>query len=274
MFTDYLDHLYAEGINPSTAKLYTGHLTRLQEQHPDLWAVTNNDLVRYLAARRTTHKAESRKSMRTAWRSYYRWAHAAGHITTDPAAALKPIRIPKTATRVAPDNDVQRALTTADLHTRAMILLARYACLRLSEITKLHSRDRTGDLLHILGKGEKERYVPANPELLAVLVELERVQGPGHYFPGRGEHPHLHKTTVERHIKTATGWNPHSLRHAGATAAYAATGDLRAVQEFLGHASLATTERYLHTDINAIRRVAAGTVFLDDYRSPHLPAVA
>jgi len=62
----------------------------------------------------------------------------------------------------------------------------------------------------------------------------------------------MHRVAVERRIQRATGWNPHSLRHVGATAAYEATGDLRAVQEFLGHASLATTERYLHTSLAKI----------------------
>lgn len=63
---------------------------------------------------------------------------------------------------------------------------------------------------------------------------------------------------ITRHL----GVNPHSLRHAGATAAYRATRDLRAVQMLLGHSSLATTQRYLHPSLDDVRRAAAATAII------------
>lgn len=150
---------------------------------------------------------------------------------------------------------LSRGATSRD---RALVMLGRYACLRLNEITTLHMRNRDGDRLIIRGKGDKERIVYANEPLLFALRRLEQDEPSGYYFPGETD-GHLHPQSVHKIIKRITGWNPHALRHAGATAAYRATGDLRAVQDMLGHASLATTQRYLHLDDEARRRVAAAT---------------
>lgn len=140
-----------------------------------------------------------------------------------------------------------------------MIMLARYACLRLTELTTLHTSAREGDMLRIRGKGDKERLVGINDDVAAALNILERQQGRGYYFPGLAG-PHMHSQSVHKIIYRVTGCNPHSLRHAGATAAYNETRDVRAVQDMLGHSSLATTQRYLHLDMDARRRVAAATV--------------
>ena len=83
--------------------------------------------------------------------------------------------------------------------------------------------------------------------------------GVGRRLRGDQRGPHMHPMSVNKIITRITGWNPHSLRHAGATAAYNETHDLRGVQEMLGHASLAVTERYLHLDDASRRRVAAAT---------------
>ena len=138
-----------------------------------------------------------------------------------------------------------------------MLQLARLGCLRLTELTTLlHTDDRTGAWLTITGKGSKQRRIALHPDLAATLTELERRQGAGWYFPGtRG---HLHPQSVHKIIVRACGHNPHSLRHAGATAAYRATRDLRAVQAMLGHASMAVTQRYLHVDEDGLRAVALG----------------
>lgn len=257
MLTLYRDHLLAAGRGEGTARLYTGHIEHLQRFHPDLAAVTLEDLKAYLAVRRTL-AGNTRKSMRSAFRSFFGWAHTYAGFPTDPAYQLEPISVPWTVPHVAADDVVQLGLITADDQLTAMILLGRYGCLRLTELTTLHTRAREHDLLRIRGKGEKERLVPANDELLHALLTLERRLGGGYYFPGRFG-GHMHPQAVNKIITRHLGTNPHSLRHAGATAAYEATGDLRAVQMLLGHASLATTQRYLHIGMDAVRRAAAGT---------------
>lgn len=273
MMNNYRNTLLATGRSLGTVHQRMLHIEHLQRRYPNLLAVTEQDLVDYLAARRLTHAAESRKAIRASIRSFYRWAHKAGLIDSDPSADLEPVIVPVTIARIAADSDIQAALIVATLEQRAMILLARFGCLRLTELTTLHSRARQGDVLHIIGKGEKHRLVPANDDLLHVLLALEQQNGAGYYFPGRYG-SHMHPTAVGKIITRVTGWNPHSLRHAGATAAYEATGDLRAVQEFLGHSSLATTQRYLHTSLNKVRAVAAGTAFVTPLRARHHQTVA
>lgn len=208
--------------------------------------------------RRRDNAPETRKSALSSWRLFYAFAARRGLRDDDPTRDVESVRIPTRMPRVAPDDAITRALRAATAPQRAMVLLARYGCLRLTELTTLHTRHREGDMLRVRGKGDKERMVGINDDLLIALKTLE-LQGTGFYFPGvRG--PHMHPQSVHKIIYRLTGFNPHALRHAGATAAYNETRDIRGVQAMLGHASLATTQRYLHLDADALRRVAAATV--------------
>jgi site-specific recombinase XerD len=243
----------------STITLRMRHMHDLASM-VDLLTATAEDLERVLATRRGL-AAETRKSQLASWRVFFGWAHKRGIRPDDPTLDLGSVRVPVRVPRVAADDDIAVAMIHATPMERAMIMLARYGALRLTELTTLHTDAREGDRLRIIGKGDKERIVYANEPLLFSLHALERENGRGYYFPGRTG-PHMHPMSVNKIITRVTGWNPHSLRHAAATAAYRATGDLRAVQDMLGHASLATTQRYLHLDDTARRRVAEGTLIV------------
>lgn len=240
-----------------TIKLRLRHLQDLASS-VDLLTADAEQIEAVMAQRRNL-APETRKSQLASWRLFFGWAHKRGLRPDDPTADIRSIRVPVRVPRVAPDDDVAAALRTATTQQRAMVLLARYGCLRLTELTTLHTRAREGQRLRIIGKGDKERVIVANEPLLFALHTLEREQGSGYYFPGI-DRPHMHPMSVNKIITRITGWNPHSLRHAGATAAYNATRDLRGVQEFLGHASLATTQRYLHLDDAGRRQIADATV--------------
>jgi site-specific recombinase XerC len=268
MIDQYRQHLIATRRSEGTVRLRVRHIEQLQLTHRNLGAVTLEDLERELFRRRKQAE-ETLKSRRASWCVFFGWASRRGLVPANPTIDLLPIVVPVKIPRLAPDDAVQLSLLTASMQDRAMILLARMACLRLTELTALHTRARHGDLLVIKGKGGKERTVAINDQLLHALLELEEQQGPGYYFPGLVR-PHMHPQSVNKIITRVTGYNPHSLRHAGATAAYNATHDLRAVQEMLGHASLATTQRYLHFDMKTLRAVAAGTAF--DQPPPRTPA--
>jgi integrase/recombinase XerC len=274
MLTDYRIHLLAAGKREGTIKLRIHHLERVERALVDLTTATTEDLERYLGARAIELSPAYRKSMRDSMVSFYAWAHRTKRIDQDPARHLSRISVPRRIARLAPDDQIQVALITATLEVKAMVLLGRLACLRLTELTTLRIDHRQGDLLLINGKGGKQRIVPINDQLMGVLAELERERGHwGYYFPGRYG-GHMHPSSVSKIISRTTGWNPHSLRHAGATAAYRATHDLRAVQELLGHSSLATTERYLHTGLDQVRAAAQGTGFVAPVASPHFPRVS
>ncbi len=239
-----------------TIRLRIRHATQLAQRY-DLTTVTTDDLEGILFERRGD-AAETRKSLLASWRVLFKWAVRKNVRLTDPTLDVEAVHVPVKVPRIAPDDAILTALSRATHQQRAMILLARYACLRLTELTTLHTSNREGDMLRIIGKGGKERMVGINTDLAAALDTLEREQGRGYYLPGHTG-AHMHPQSVHKIILRITGWNPHSLRHAGATAAYNATRDLRGIQAMLGHSSLATTQRYLHLDAEALRNVAAAT---------------
>lgn len=256
LINEFDDWLHSSYRADGTIRLRMRHVRQLARRLPLALAT-----VQHLegAMRDTRHlSSETRHSMLASWKLFYRWATARRFVMTDPTLLLDPVPVRTRVPRVAADADVRRALLNATSRDRALVMLGRYGCLRLSEIASLHMGDRNGDLLTVLGKGDRQRYVDANEPLLLALRALEDELPYGYYFPG--ENGHLHPQSVHKIIKRITGWNPHALRHAGATAAYRATLDLRAVQELLGHGSLATTQRYLHVANEARRRAAHGTV--------------
>ncbi|GAA3949001.1 tyrosine-type recombinase/integrase [Microbacterium soli] len=240
-----------------TVKLRMRYVRKLARR-VQLTLATEDHIEQALAETREL-SAETRHSILASWRLFYRWAVARRYVLVSPTLLIEQIPVAARMPRVVPDAVIQRSILNATPRDRALVLLGRYACLRLTEIATLHMRDRRGEVLLIRGKGDKERYVYVNDPLALALDVLEERLPRGHYFPGETD-GHLHPQSVHKIIKRVTGWNPHALRHAGATAAYRGTGDLRAVQEMLGHASLSTTQRYLHLDDDARRRVAAATV--------------
>jgi site-specific recombinase XerD len=269
MFQQFQNHLLGAGLAESTVDAYIHRMEYFSRSHPDMLEVTTVDLEGYLAARRTTHADESRKGIRTAWCAFYGWAHEEGLIEVDPTVRLRPVQVAKKVPIIATDEALQLGLLTATLEERFMILAGRMGCLRLSEIAGVKMSDRVGDVFRIRGKGGKVRNVPINDDWMPVVLELEReLGGRGYYLRGRVT-GHMHISTIGNKIRLRTGFNPHALRHAGATAAYEATHDLRAVQELLGHASLATTERYLHTSLTAVRKVTTAARFTSVVQSPH-----
>lgn len=255
LITRWITHLQARGLAERTVKIRAYYVRRTADHKP-LREITLDDLEQILAT--SDYAAETKKSIRASWRDFFAWAYRQGHLPDDPAYELAPIRIPVTVPHLAPDDEIARSLINAPARERAMILLGRLACLRLTEITTLHSDDWRGDWLHITGKGDKQRRVFVVPELAAALrAQLEEVGPGGYFFPGLSG-PHMHPQSVCKLIRAWCGHNPHSLRHAGATAAYRSTRDLRAVQLMLGHSSMAVTQRYLHCHDDSLQAVALG----------------
>jgi integrase/recombinase XerC len=192
---------------------------------------------------------------------------------------LQTPKLPRSVPKALSESDMNELLDTGplqereawvDLRDAAVLLLLYGAGLRIAEALGLTRGEVEGllssgnDTLSITGKGNKTRIVPLLPQALDAL-QAYRDACP-HLAPLSASHPFflgarggpLDPAIVQKRVRElrhqlglADSVTPHALRHSFATHLLGAGGDLRAIQELLGHASLSTTQRY--TDVDAVR---------------------
>ena len=208
-------------------------------------------------------------------RSFYETLLRDGAVGANPAELVASPKRESKLPRVLRRDEVEALLERIPAHTplelrdRAMLELA-YSCgLRAEEVVSLNadSPDFDGERLRIEGKGGKTRFVPiGEPAQLALRRYLERGRRaltdrndePALLLSksGRRLHPSDVRRRLERWVREAAiagGVSPHSLRHSFATHLLEGGADLRAIQELLGHSSLATTEVYTRVEPSWLR---------------------
>ncbi len=213
--------------------------------------------------------------MLSSWRAFYRHLlEVEPAIVDDPCAGLKPPKSPRRLPSALSPDDAGRLVAiegddTLSIRDRAMFELAYSSGLRLSELAGLDvtGLDIEGGEVRVLGKGSKERIVPVGRQArdaltrwLAGRTALAR-EANGALFVGRGGR-RLSPRAIELRLAQ---WavrqgltqhvHPHMLRHSFASHVLQSSGDLRAVQEMLGHASIASTQVYTHLDFQALAKV-------------------
>jgi integrase/recombinase XerC len=261
--TTWLVSLQAAGRPETTLRLRRYQLGRVAEGVAPLgpWQATGDALVAWLGAQ--TWSAETRRSWRSAIRSFYGWAVETGRCARDPSRALPAVKPTQPNPRPAPEGAYRIALAGADQRVRLMIRLAADLGLRRGEVARVSTadleRERDGWYLLVHGKGGKLRRLPVDDALAAAI----RRAGPGFVFPGRvAGHLSAHWVgkLVARQLPAA--WAMHSLRHRFGTVAYEYEHDLVTVQQLLGHASPVTTIRYVLRPAAAMRRTVAAVAAL------------
>ena len=210
----------------------------------------------------------------SACRSFYQWLLRHGRIAANPASAL---RAPKAARKLPQVLDVDEAVQLVDVPTdaplglrdRALLELLYSSGLRLSELCALrwHDLDLAEGQVTVLGKGSKQRVVPVGSHACSALADWRKAQAPttdAPVFPGRGGKP-ISPRAVQlrlRQLAQRQGLfkrvHPHLLRHTFASHVLESSGDLRGVQELLGHADLGTTQIYTHLDFQHLAKVYDG----------------
>ena len=195
-----------------------------------------------------------------------------GELGANPANG---IRAPKQRERLPHALDVDQtaqlfvgdAKTPVELRDRAMLELL-YGCgLRLAELVAIDVRDLdlSGGLVTVTGKGSKTRLVPlggpAQDAIRAWLKTRPDAAADAPLFTGRGE-ARISSRSVQLRVKKLAvqasandGVHPHMLRHSFASHLLQSSGDLRAVQELLGHADISTTQIYTHLDFQHLAKV-------------------
>lgn len=244
--------LAAGGRTRQTVALRRAHVAQLARavggSPADLEA---GALLGWLASR--VWEPETRRAVRASLRGFF---VAAGR--PDLAGMVPRVRASEPLPRPTPDADLAAAMRAGDERTRLVLRLAAEAGMRRGEIAQVHAddlgRDAGGALLLVHGKGGRRREVPIS-DSLAAAVRLRA--GGGWVFPGQVA-GHLSARRVGELAVEALPhpWTLHSLRHRFATRAHEASRDLIAVSRLLGHASVATTQRYVATDAARLRAVA------------------
>jgi len=239
-----------------------GRPVRIEQWDPPLLERAMREMFK---ARRS---AASTARALAAWRSFGRFGLRRGLFAADPARALPFPRLPKRLPRTLPRIDLNAALDRLAAardeqmpRDLALLELTYSSGLRLSELVGLRHGDwdRGARLVRVRGKGRKERVVPVGERAMQALDRYVATrQGPPPardmpIFRGRGQGEGLSPRTVQRVVHRrlldaarGLGVTPHALRHSFATHLLDAGADLRAIQELLGHASLASTQVYTH----------------------------
>lgn len=274
---DFTDHLRLRaGRSPATVASYGSDLADLARwcadhgiDHPT--DVTIAGLRRYLGACVDRGYARSTVARRTSSiRRLFDHLHHSGAIDADPAVALASPRQGRPLPRVLRPEQVLALLAAPDPATalgrrdRALLELLYSSGARVAEICGLDAAALSlpQALVRLRGKGSKERIVPlGEPAVDALADYLERGRpqllataaagATGALFVGR-QGQRLSTRSARRVVGRAArqaglgAVTPHTLRHSYATHLLEGGADLRSVQELLGHASLATTQRYTH----------------------------
>jgi integrase/recombinase XerC len=237
-------------------------------------SLTAQDIRRFIATLHGKGLApKSLSRMLSSWRGLFEFLARRGEAASNPCTGIRAPRAEKRLPEaLSPDEAVRLVQFTdtsdAGLRDRALFELA-YSCgLRVSELTGLDlgAVDLKAGEVRVTGKGAKTRIVPVGRHAVeavrAWLVARKPLAAPDEkalFLGARGKR--LGPREVQRRIKLRaaavgidTSVHPHMLRHSFASHVLQSSGDLRAVQEMLGHASIASTQVYTHLDFQHLAK--------------------
>jgi integrase/recombinase XerC len=277
----FLAHLENErGLSARTLTAYRRDLDQLlvflDNEGIDEPGRVSQHHVRALIAQRHRQGlgGKSLQRLLSAIRSLYRWLLREGLAEHNPA---KPVKAPKSARRLPATLDadsINQLLnipvdTPLAIRDKAMMELFYSSGLRLAELAGLcwNQLDMASGMVTVTGKGRRSRMVPVGRIALDALTAWRKVRGqfatldePNVFVSNRGNP--ISPRTIQQRIRY---WarrqglpqrvHPHLLRHSFASHMLESSGDLRAVQELLGHADISTTQVYTHLDFQHLASV-------------------
>ena len=285
----YLEHVRVEKrLAQRTVELYAADLQKLQTSAQiagvSLQAVQNTHIRRWVAQMHSKGRtARGIALILSGWRGFYTWLGREDLVATNPVQDVRAPKVPKPLPKAL---GVEEAVQLASFRAEDgnpireardhCITELLYGCgLRIGELVGLDvqdGKDARGWIdhesaeAHVLGKGSKKRSVPVGTKALSALAEwislrAQWVNGGAALFVNeRGQRlspQHIRVRLKQRSLQAglATPVHPHMLRHSFASHVLQSSGDLRAVQELLGHANITTTQIYTRLDFQHLAKV-------------------
>ncbi len=208
-------------------------------------------------------------------RSFFKYQLKCGVLTKSPMTTVIAPKVSKRLPMFVDQTDMDNLFQYMQFpddwkgRTQRLVILLLYSTgMRLSELIQLKESqaDRSASQVKVVGKGNKERIIPVNRELMAQLVSYmqekpEKQEGIENLFVTEKGRP-LNSRNVYQFVKDILGSvttiqkkSPHILRHSFATHLMNNGADLNAVKELLGHSSLAATQIYTHNTIEKLKEV-------------------
>lgn len=272
------DQLRLAARSEHTRLAYRRDLTRLAELLADTppASVDGPQIQRALGQlRRQELSPRTLARMLSTWRSLYDWMLRRDWVAANPCAGLRAPRAGKRLPKVLSVDSAMQLLDSApedehDIRDQAIFELMYSSGLRLSETVALNISDidLSEALIKVHGKGNRERILPVGKQALAALRRWLPLRQPADgeealFLSRRGTR--ISSRQLARRLES---WalrsgseqhvHPHMLRHSFASHMLQSSGDLRAVQELLGHANLATTQIYTSLDFQHLAKVYDG----------------
>ena len=292
LIADFLEYLELErNCSEHTLRAYGRDLAAFAEFRAgggsrdrnldDIDQLLVRSFVASLNRRRLARRTQGRRL--SALRGLFRYACLMGRMESNPAESVPTPKVEKTLPRHLRPAEIDALLEAPasregplGLRDRALLELLYGSGLRVGELVALNWRDvdLPARVLRVIGKGDRERMAPfgepaagALREWLDAWEDVFRRRTGGE--DGRQEPIFLNaaggrlsarsvRRIIDRYVEVtaqAAGAHPHALRHSFATHLLESGADLRSIQEFLGHASLSTTQRYMHVDTGRLLQV-------------------
>jgi integrase/recombinase XerC len=280
LLAEYLNYLNVErGLSPLTRENYARDIKQLMNHSKDtlLENINTTDIRKIVAKLHSKGLGgKSISRMLSSWRGFFDFLIQRKGFSQNPAHG---IRAPKSAKSLPQALSIEQAIQLVDIKEDDSLSLRDHAALelfyssglRLSELVNLNTDqiDFTEGTVMVHGKGNKTRIIPLgshaivalkkwlairtaflknNPEQVAVFIGKQ-----GKRISARNIQYRLKEWSIKQGINTSV--HPHMLRHSFASHVLQSSGDLRAVQEMLGHANISTTQIYTHLDYQHLTKI-------------------
>ncbi|HNV87594.1 MAG TPA: tyrosine recombinase XerC [Methylotenera sp.] len=279
LLKEYLEFLnFERGLSPLTRENYARDITQLIKlaDSTALCALQTNHIRRFIASLHSKGLGgKSIARMLSSWRGFFDFLVNRKGFTNNPVIGLRAPKSPKTLPQALSIEQAVKLVDISDddilgIRDHAILELFYSSGLRLSEVVNLNIDvlDFSDGTVIVTGKGNKTRIVPLgshaieaiqkwlqtrsqilinNPSEKAVFIGLQ-----GRRISARNIQYRLKEWSVKQGINSSV--HPHMLRHSFATHVLQSSGDLRAVQEMLGHANISTTQVYTHLDFQHLSK--------------------